>query len=87
MISYRLYRPAQNYTGLDDAIRNISGTYLHATTSAWIVETNQSTQEVFNRLSPFIDGTDELVVYRLQRDWWGRFTDPTWHDWLKARIF
>lgn len=88
IISYKLQRPGQDYSDLYNAIKNISGTYWHHTTSAWLVETNLSAQQIFETLFPFIvDDNDELIIFRLQGEWWGRLTDQSNLSWLRGRSF
>lgn len=87
LISYRLHRPEKDYPDLYDAIRKISGTYWHHTTSAWLVETTLSSKQVYETLNPYIDSDDDLVVFRLQGEWWGRVNNQSDMDWLKARTF
>lgn len=87
LISYRLYKPDQDYSDIDDTIRNISGTYWHHTTSVWLVGTTLSAKQIFDKLHPFVGKNDELMVFRLQGEWHGHLTDSTNYDWLKARQF
>ena len=88
LISYRLNKPGQDYSDLDDAIRKISGIYWHHTTSVWLVGTVlYSAKQIFEKLSPFIDKNDELMVFRLQGEYTGHLTDSTNFDWLKVRQF
>jgi alpha-acetolactate decarboxylase len=87
LIAYRLNKPGQDYSNLDDAIRKVSGIYWHHTTSSWLVESTLSAKQVFEKLHSFIDKNDELVVFRLQGEYWGHLPDPKNFDWLKARQF
>lgn len=88
LISYRLQRPGQDYNDLYEAIRKLSGTYWHHTTSAWLVETSSlSAKQIYEKLTPYTDANDDLVVFRLQSEWWGRITAPSDLKWLKERTF
>lgn len=86
LVSYRLYRPGQDYPDLYDAIKKISGTYWHHTTSAWLVESQLTARQIFERLSPYIDAGDDLIVFRLQGEWWGKLADSD-GAWLKTLSF
>lgn len=88
LISYKLQRPGQNYSDLYEAIGKISGTYWHHTTSVWLVEVNSlSAKQVYEKLSPYIDNNDDLIVFRLQGEWWGKIPDASNLEWLKGRTF
>lgn len=86
LINYRLHRPSQNYEGLYDAIKSLSGTYWHNTTSSWLVQTALSPKQVYDKIRPHIDGDDELVVFRLEGDYHGQL-QPDDLKWLEGRTF
>jgi hypothetical protein len=54
LVSYELkgLRARFDYERLHQAIREISGTYLHLPESKWLVETDFSTRQVAERLAP-----------------------------------
>ena len=81
IINYRLHRPTQNYDDLYKAIRALSGTYWHNTTSSWVVQSRLSAKQIFGQLKPHIDDNDELVVFRLQGDYYGQL-NPDDIKWL-----
>lgn len=87
LISYKLARPGQDYPDLYDAIKKISGIWWHHTTSCWVIETSLSPKQVFERLNPLIDRNDDLIIFRLQEEWWGQLTELDNLTWLKARNF
>lgn len=87
LISYQLHRPGQDYPDLYGAIKKISGTWWHHTTSAWVVETTLTAKQVFETLVPFVDKNDDLIVFRLQEEWWGRLAEQESVAWLKVRNF
>lgn len=81
IINYRLHRPTQNYDELYKAIRGLSGTYWHNTTSSWVVQSGLSAKQIFGQLEPHIDNNDELVVFRLQGEYFGQLK-PDDIKWL-----
>ncbi|TSC83235.1 MAG: Uncharacterized protein G01um101419_145 [Parcubacteria group bacterium Gr01-1014_19] len=88
LISYSLHRPGQEYSRLYKAIESISGTYWHHTTSAWLVETPLSAKQVYDLISPYaLDANDEIVVFRLQGDWYGKINESDGLNWLHKRKF
>lgn len=82
LINYRLHKQGKNYEDLYSAIKNVSGTYWHNTTSSWLVESNLTASQIFTRLSTHIDSNDELVVFRLQGDYRGQLY-PDDIKWLQ----
>ena len=87
LISYTLFRPGQDYKDLHKAIKEISGIWWHHTTSAWAVESNLSAEQIYKHLSPFVDSNDDLIVLRLQGQYWGKIADSSSTNWLRARTF
>jgi len=87
LISYTLHHPGRNYDSLYEAIKGISGVWWKHTTSAWIVQSSLSCQQIYNLLSSHVDANDEVVVFRLQGEWWGRILNPDNKDWMLKREF
>ena len=84
MISYDLNRPGQQYPEVDKAIQSMAGTNWRILESTWIIQTQISAVQVWERISPFLDANDKLVVVRLSGEghWSGFGTEGT--SWLKA---
>ncbi|MDP3955907.1 MAG: hypothetical protein Q8Q18_01535 [bacterium] len=82
IISYRLHQVGKNYEQLYTAIRSLTGTYWHNTTSSWIVNSSLSAKKIFEHLNPFIDNNDELVVFKLEGSYYGQLNpdDLKWLD-------
>jgi hypothetical protein len=80
IINYRLHKPDKDYEALYQAIREISGTYWHNTTSSWLVKSQLSAEQIYNLLDPNIDKDDEVAIFRLHGDWYGwlRKDDLEW---------
>lgn len=87
LISYTLHKPTKDYSSLYAAIRALTGTYWHKTTSAWLVSGNLTSKQIYDHLAPHIDDNDELVVFKLSGEWYGRILDQTDLNWLKNRTF
>ena len=86
IINYRLHAPGKDYSALYEAIKNLSGTFWHNTTSSWLVETALSPESIYNRLKPHIDSNDELVIFGLREGWYGQLK-PDDLKWLESRGF
>ncbi len=87
LVSYTLHKPGQDYTDLHKAIKEVSGTWWKHTTSAWLADASVSAKQIFDRIVPYVDKNDDLMVFRLQGEWHGRTADSTNYDWLNARQF
>lgn len=83
LITYDLHRTGQNYSGLIAAITAISPKWRKLLLSAWLVDSPLSTVQVYNKLTPYIDANDRLIVVRMQQDFAGWLTQPDW-DWLNS---
>ncbi|MCL5258797.1 MAG: hypothetical protein M1314_03535 [Firmicutes bacterium] len=84
---YDAFQPAPNYSGLEDAVRNISGTYMHIGGGRWFVDSQLSSQQIAERLAPLTYQGDQILVFRLERDWYGYGFTPEQDTWLKQRNY
>lgn len=82
VINYRLHKPQKDYDSLYEAIRTISGTYWHNTTSSWLVESSMSASEVYDVLKSHVDSDDEIVIFRLSGEYYGQLR-PDDNEWLE----
>jgi hypothetical protein len=84
LISYDLLKPGQDYSDLIAAIEKISATHWHILKSAWVVATDLSAMEILNRLLPYLDANDKMIVNQLGRDaaWTGSLSNGS--DWLRS---
>lgn len=83
-ISYDLNRPGQKYADLIEAIK-VSGAWWHYLQSTWLVDTNLTAQQLFNRLRPHIDDNDIVLIIGVTRDYSGWLPEKAW-NWLKERM-
>lgn len=85
LISYDLNNPGKNYSPLYDAIKNI-GTWWHCLDSTWLVSTTMAATQVRDKLKPFLDQNDELLVAELSGEaaWIGFNYECS--NWLKNQL-
>lgn len=85
MIGYDLNSPGKNYSDLIDAIKAI-GSWWHCLDSTWLVKTDLSCVQIRDRLRPYIDANDELLVATLTgvAAWTG--FDKNCSDWLTSNL-
>jgi hypothetical protein len=61
LVGYDLNRPGQNYTGLIDALKAVP-LWWHHLDSTWLLRTEETASELRDRLRPYVDAGDELLV-------------------------
>lgn len=87
LIGYDLNKPAQNYTGLIEAIKRLgNGSWWHHLDSTWIIKSQSSAVAIRDALLPYIDKNDELLVVKLTNEaaWWGFNMEGS--NWLKSQL-
>jgi len=61
-ISYDLKTPGQDYSPLHKAIQQLSHQWCRPLASHWFVATPLTTTQVRDKLRPFIDANDQLLI-------------------------
>jgi hypothetical protein len=85
LISYDLNKPGQEYTKLIEAIKSY-GTWWHHLDSTWIVVTSDTAVEIRDKLKPYLDKGDELLVVALKGEGaWTGFNEKG-SSWLKEHL-
>ena len=85
LITYDLNRPGQQYASLYEEIKK-AGTWWHHLESTWIIETDLTPRQWYERLTPHIDRNDNLIVVEITRNYYGWAPKEAW-DWLANRRF
>ena len=76
LVSYDLNKPEQDYSTLIDAISRYFNP-CRVLKSQWLIHSDKSAEEIFNKLVRFIDANDELFVCEVNRNHFGRFKPDT----------
>jgi len=81
LVTYDLFKPEQNYTKLTEAIETYEDG-LHLLQSVWVIKTDESISEIFNKLNNPLDLiNDKLLIVELTgKAKWLDFTkeERTW---------
>ena len=85
LITYDLNTPGQNYTPLHEEIKK-AGTWWHHLDSTWIIQTEQSPKQWYERLAPHLDKNDNVLVIEVKNNYWGWLPQKAW-EWLAARLY
>lgn len=81
-ISYDLNENHKDYDGLISAIREYD--YIKALYSTWFVKSNDTAQDIYNHLKPYIDNDDHLFVIKVDpSDKQGWMSKDIW-TWLNS---
>lgn len=84
LITYDLKSPDKDYAPLYEAIKKCGDKWWHYLESVWLVHTNLSPNECFERLRENLDGGDRCLVVHItsqQRQGW--LPTKAW-EWIKA---
>jgi hypothetical protein len=86
MISYDLKKPGQDYATLIKAIKSISGDWCHPLESTWVVPTSLSAVQVRDRLKPYMDSNDSILVVNITNDDYSGYLDDRAVTWLRTHM-
>ena len=84
-INYDLKKPGQNYDDLYSAIKNCGVRWWHYLDSTWLVETNLTADQIWNKLTPHTDQNDNVLVIKVTKDYSGWLPQIAW-DWLNEHM-
>lgn len=83
LITYDLKSSDRDYTLLYEAIKNLGDKWWHYMESVWLVHTNLSPTDSFNRLKEYFTQDDTCFIVNItgqERQGW--LTSKAW-DWIK----
>lgn len=84
VISYDLSKPNRNYEDLHEELKK-SSSWWHYLESTWLIYTNESASELYNRLSKHIDKDDRLLIIEAGRERQGWLPEKAW-EWIRKHI-
>jgi len=82
LISYDLYRPAQDYEGLISDIKSI-GPWAKMLKSAWLVDSKLTASQIYDHVVKHLDKNDRIMVNEFTSNHRG-YLNQDIVDWLKA---
>lgn len=85
LISYDLKEPGRNYEALYDEIKK-AGTWWHHLDSTWIIQTEFTPKQWYQRLTPHLDRNDTILIIQVSKNPYGRLPKRAW-DWLARRDY
>ena len=83
-INYDLKKPGRDYSGLYEAIKNC-GKWWHYLDSTWLVISNETSNQIWNRLEPFVDKNDYMLIIEVRNNVYGWLPQDAW-DWIYNNV-
>jgi hypothetical protein len=83
-INYDLSAPGRDYKGLYDALKEFGG-WWHYLESTWIVVTDSSPAQIWEKLKPHIDENDSLLIIEVKDNVSGWLSQKAW-DWIHENV-
>ena len=79
MITYDLNSTGQRYSELISAIKKTSnGCWCTYWKSSYLIQSPLSPSQIADRLKPYLDSNDRLIVIEVKRNYEGWLTDDEW---------
>lgn len=80
MITYDLNSAGQRYNELISAIKGASnGRWCTYWKSSYLIKSSLSPSQIADRLKPYLDSNDRLIVIEVKRNYEGWLTDDEWN--------
>lgn len=83
-VSYDLKAPGRNYSGLYVELKK-SGLWWHYLESTWLVGTDETPNQMWQRYSHHIDQNDRLLIIEVRDNTQGWLTQKAW-DWIHKNV-
>lgn len=84
IISYDLGKPNRDYDGLFEELKKFDN-WWHYLESTWIIKTLDEPNKIFDKLKPYLDDDDNLLVMETGKKSYGWLPTKAW-DWIKKNI-
>ncbi len=73
------------YTKLINEIKNFED-WAKPTYSTWLVKSYLGPQEVYSRLSAYLDSNDKILIIKVTDSWWSLNLHTNVIDWIKKGL-
>ena len=83
-VSYDLNKAGQNYSALYNELK-ASSSWWHYLDSTWLIATQESAEQLCNRLLRHLDKNDRLLVIKVVRSYQGFLTEEAW-TWIRTHV-
>lgn len=87
MVTYDLNNPGQHYDDVIKAIKEAStGVWCTYWKSSYLIRSNLSVQQVSDKITPYLDSNDTLLVIEVKNNYQGWLTEKQW-KYIRENIF
>lgn len=88
MITYDLNAKGQKYDEVIETIKKCSfnNSWCSYWKSSWLIKTNLTPDEIVNKLEPYLDGNDSLIVVEAKQNMQGWLSKDQWR-YIHENIF
>ncbi|MDD5405692.1 MAG: hypothetical protein PHE73_01980 [Sulfurovaceae bacterium] len=83
-VSYDLNKSGQNYDNLYDELKK-SSSWWHFLDSTWLIYTNESANQLSERIRLHLDKNDYLLVIKVTNEYSGWLPQEAW-DWINKHV-
>lgn len=83
-VSYDLRKNDKDYEGLNNKLKD-SLSWWHYLESTWLIYTNESASQLWNRLSESIDKDDHILIIQVTNDYQGWLPEKAW-EWIRQYV-
>ena len=84
VVSYDLRKPGKDYIGLIEQLQH-SLRWWHYLQSTWLIYTEESTSQLYNRLAAHLDKGDNILIIEAGNHIYGQLTKDAW-EWIYKEI-
>jgi hypothetical protein len=84
-VSYDLRGKAKpDYSGLIEELKR-SPLWWHYLESTWLIATDETPQQIWQRLAPHVHTNDGVLIIEVRDNAWGWLKKEAW-DWIRANV-
>ena len=85
LISYDLRTPGKDYTNLYASIKQISPNWQHPLESTWLLYTDLTANEIYNRIHMHLDANDRIFIIRVREEDKQGWLSKSFWDWINTQ--
>lgn len=85
LVCYDLGKPNRDYTGLYQILKKATS-WWHYLESCWLLKTELSPSQWFDKLKPHIDDNDSLLIIEVRKNYKGWLPKKAW-DWIYNNLY
>lgn len=80
LVAYDLIKPGKDYAGFYSTLKTAQA-WWHYLESTWLIKTDHSPQDWFNKLKSHMDYNDRILIVQITKNYQGWLPKEAW-DWV-----